>query len=254
MNMHRTTAAEAAPYVFSAVFLAMTLVGSAQSTDVPGRTVWHGVYTDAQAARGHSEYASHCARCHRDDLSGYNDILKGRRFMEKYRESSLHLLFDKTRTTMPRGAAGTLSDQAYVDIVSYLLKVNEFPAGAAELRTEDLPDVRLIGKGGPEPVPDFSLIRVVGCLTPNPSDGAWMLTKATDPARTGDPQPTAEDRQTPRQPELGSTTFRLMISAAYSPAQHGGHRVEVRGFLIRRQPESRINITSLETLEPSCGE
>ncbi len=90
-----------------------------------------GVYTEAQAVRGQSEYATHCANCHRDDLSGYNDILKGRRFMEKNRESSLHLLFDKTKTTMPRGAPATLSDKAYVDIVSYLLKVNEFPAGAA---------------------------------------------------------------------------------------------------------------------------
>ena len=66
--------------------------------------------------------------------------------MEKYRESSLHLLFDKTKTTMPRGAPGTLSDSAYVDIVSYLLNVNEFPAGARELRLEDLPNIQLVGE------------------------------------------------------------------------------------------------------------
>lgn len=252
MKSHRTRVAKATPYIF--FLFALTLVGAAQSTDPTVKTVWQGVYTEAQAVRGQSEYAAHCTNCHRDDLSGYNDILKGRRFMEKYRESSLHLLFDKTKTTMPRGAAGTLSDQAYVDIVSYLLKVNEFPAGSNELRTEDLPDIRMVGKSGPEPVPDFSLIRVVGCLTQNQSDNTWMLTHASDPARTGDPQPAVADREAAGQIPLGSVTFRLLVSAAYSPAQYTGHRVEVRGFLIRRQPESRINITSLETLNPSCGE
>ena len=245
----------AAPYVFFFVaFFALAVVSLAQSTDPTPRTVWHGVYTDAQAARGHGEYATHCASCHKEDLSGYNDILRGRRFMEKYRESSLHLLFDKTKTTMPRGAAGSLSDQAYVDIVSYLLKVNEFPPGPTELRTEDLSNIRLIGKSGPEPVPDFSLIRVVGCLTPNPSDNAWMLMNASEPVRTGDPQPAAGDLDAVRQIPLGHVTFRLLVSAAYSPGKFSGHRVEVRGFLIRRQPESRINITSLETLNPICGE
>ena len=28
-------------------------------------TVWQGVYTEAQAARGQSEYTTHCANCHR---------------------------------------------------------------------------------------------------------------------------------------------------------------------------------------------
>ena len=107
---------------YSCCVLAFAVVGAAQSTDST-TTVWQGVYTEAQAARGQSEYTTHCANCHRDDLSGYNDILKGRRFMEKNRESSLHLFFDKTKTTMPRGAPATLSDKAYVDIVSYVLKV-----------------------------------------------------------------------------------------------------------------------------------
>jgi hypothetical protein len=174
--------------------------------------------------------------------------------MEKYRETSLHLLFDKTKTTMPRGAPATLSDTTYVDIVSYMLEVNEFPAGVQELRVEDLPKIQLIGRGGPEQVPDFSLVRVVGCLTTNPSDGAWMLSHSTDPMRTGRPQPAAGEREDAEGLPLGLRTFRLLVSAAYTPEPLKGHKVEVRGFLIRRPTENRLNITSLETLDPACGE
>jgi hypothetical protein len=171
--------------------------------------------------------------------------------MEKFREASLHLLFDKTRTTMPRGAAGSLSDEAYVDIVSYLLKMNEFPAGSEELQTVQLANVQVVSKTGPEPVPNFSLIRVVGCLTQ--SDRAWLLTNTTEPARSGNPQPSAEERSAAANMPLGSETFDLMVSAAYSPERAIGQKVEVRGFLIRRPTLSRINITSLETLQPTCG-
>lgn len=238
--------------VIAFVLAAATAAVAAQSTDVQRTTVWQGVYTEEQASRGQLEYTTHCARCHRDDLAGYNNILKGARFMEKNRESSLHMLFDKTKTTMPRGAPASLSDQAYVDIVAYILKENEFPAGAEELRVEDLRAVQVVGKQGPEPVPDFSLVRVVGCL--RTSAGVWSLTDATEPARTGNPQPVAGEREESQGWRLGGTTYRLLVSAAYKPESFTGHRVEVRGFLIRRPTEVRINISSLESLDPSCGE
>jgi S-disulfanyl-L-cysteine oxidoreductase SoxD len=231
-----------------------TVAVAAQSTDPSTKTVWQGVYSEAQAARGRTEYTTHCANCHRDDLSGYNQVLKGPRFMEKNRESTLHLFFEKTKTTMPRGAPASLTDKAYVDIVSYVLQVNEFPAGAEELRVEDLTKVQVVGKAGPEPVPDFALVRVVGCLTANASDGAWMLTHSIDPVRTGNPQPVAGEREAAEAWPLGPRTYRLLVSAAYTPETLKGHRVEVRGFLIRRPTENRLNITSLETLEPTCGE
>ena len=220
--------AKAGHYVLRAFIFAFTVVGAAQSTDSP-TTVWQGVYTQAQAARGQSEYATHCANCHRDDLSGYNDILKGRRFMEKYRESTLHLLFDKTKTTMPRGAPATLSDKAYVDIVSYVLKVNEFPAGDRELRVEDLTRIQVVGKDGPEPVPDFSLVRVVGCLTANPSDGAWILTHSTDPVRTGNPQPATGSARRRKHGRLfpERTAFSFPPRTVLNPQRH---KVYVRGF------------------------
>jgi mono/diheme cytochrome c family protein len=236
------------------IFLfAFASLAEAQSTSSTA-TVWQGVYTEAQAARGQAAYETHCGRCHREDLAGYNSILKGSRFMQKFRESSLDLLFDKTKTTMPRGAPASLGDTTYLDIVTYLLKENDFPSGAQELRLEDLPRTQLVGKEGPEPVPDFSLVRVVGCLTTSPSDSAWMMTHSTDPVRTGNPQPAPGEKEAAERVALGAKTYRLLTSAAYKPELYQGHKVEVRGFLIRRPVEDRLNITSLETLDPNCGE
>jgi S-disulfanyl-L-cysteine oxidoreductase SoxD len=236
------------------VVLSISAAVSAQAPDatspIASRTVWDGVYNATQATRGEASYAAHCATCHRDDLSGYDGLLRGRRFMEKYREASLHLLFDKTRTTMPRNAAGTLSDQTYVDIVAYVLKSNEFPTGADELRLNDLSNVRLVGKGGAEPVPNFSLVQVVGCL--GQRGDAWALTNATEPARTGNPRPTAEEAASSTAAPAGTATFGLMVSAAYAPGTHSGRVVEVRGFLIRRPDDDRINVTSIETVGATC--
>ncbi len=119
---------------------------------------------------------------------------------------------------MPRGAPATLSDKTYVDIVSYVLKVNEFPAGAQELRVEDLPRIQLIGKDGPEPVPDFSLVRVVALPDDKPFrrrldadafDRSCSHGKSAARCRR-------ETRPQQRLP-LGPGTFRLLVSAAYKP-------------------------------------
>jgi mono/diheme cytochrome c family protein len=235
------------------ISLAATVAAAAQSAD-SGRTVWNGVYTEAQADRGQREYSAHCANnCHRDDLSGYNEVLRGQRFMEKYREASLHLLFDKIKTTMPRNAAGSLSDQQYVDIVTYVLRANEFPAGSDELSVDLLPQIQLVGKGGAEPVPNFSLVQVVGCLVRSDAEKAWMLTNSTEPARAGYPQPSDADRSAAVARPLGSQLFNLMVTPAYKPETHQDKKVEVRGFLIRNPKQNRINITSLETVADNCG-
>ena len=60
------------------------------STDPTLKTVWDGVYTSDQAARGEAAYADSCSGCHRDDLRGYNGVLVGGRFMDSWREDTLN--------------------------------------------------------------------------------------------------------------------------------------------------------------------
>lgn len=219
----------------------------------PGKTVWSGVYSDAQAVRGQTEYAAHCTSCHKDDLSGYQNVLKGDRFMEQYREAPVYRLFDKIKTTMPRNAVGSLSDHQYLDIVTFILQFNEFPAGGQELTAADLPEVLVVGKGGAEPVPDYSLVQVIGCLSHNEKDDTWIITRATDPVRAPQPQVGVSEVTASAARPLGTATVELMVSAAHDPAPHSGHKVDARGFLIRRPAGNRVNITGIETVALDCG-
>lgn len=240
-----------------AVWLAIACV-TAAGLDIiaqapTGKTVWSGVYSDQQADRGQTQYGAHCASCHLDDLSGYQSLLKGDRFMNDYREATLFRFFDKMKTTMPRNAAGSLSDHEYIDILSFVLKSNDFPPGREELTAEDLQNVLVVGEGGSEPVPDYSLVLVVGCLAHDERADTWILTHASDPVRAPHPQGNAEEFVASTAKPLGTATLQLLTSAAHDPAPHNGHKVDARGFLIRRSTGNRINITGIETVAPDCG-
>lgn len=93
-----------------------------------------GIFTEAQAQRGQSLYAAKCASCHGSALEGNSaSALSGSKFASKWSGKSVDDLYFITRTQMPYGAGGSLSDQQYLDIVVALLKGNGYAAGAREL-------------------------------------------------------------------------------------------------------------------------
>jgi len=98
-------------------------------------TTLDAVYTREQARRGAAEYMNSCASCHLDDLSGQHTspALAGETFVLRYEGQSVSDLFERVKTTMPQGAAGSLSDQAYVDVLAYILQANRYRPGAQEL-------------------------------------------------------------------------------------------------------------------------
>ncbi len=219
------------------------------------KTVWDGSYTDAQAKRGEAVYAAECSSCHAEDLSGQQSRLIGDRFMRDWREDNVGSLFHRIKATMPRRAPGMLSDAKYLDVVAYILQQNAFPAGARELDADVAAGILLTGKEGPQPVPEFALIQLSGCLMQDASNG-WILTNATDPHRTRTPDLTPEDLKAvaaaPSAPASGTGTYRLMDALAYHPDAHKGQKTSVKGLLMRR-PENRINVTALETVASSCA-
>ena len=105
------------------------------------RSVWDGIYSDEQAARGKDEYEYNCGNCHIHDLSGdsIKDVpaLAGPDFMAKWSGKSVKELLDYIATNMPQDSRGTLGGKTYADVTAYVLKVNAFPAGAEALA--DLP-------------------------------------------------------------------------------------------------------------------
>jgi cytochrome c len=105
----------------------------------PRTSVWDGVYTDAQADRGHTLYMQSCARCHSADLSGTYEIppLMGR-FMPYWSGSTLDALFDYVSTAMPLDHPGALGPSANADIVAFILKSNEIPSGSRELSADSV--------------------------------------------------------------------------------------------------------------------
>ena len=109
------------------------------------RTVWDGVYSEAQAARGKEAYRQECAACHLDSLGGADMApgLAGNAFLTTWNELSVGDLFERTRISMPQDNPARLTRQQYVDIVAYILQTNNFPAGASEL-SHDLGGMKLI--------------------------------------------------------------------------------------------------------------
>jgi mono/diheme cytochrome c family protein len=216
-----------------------------------GKTVWSGVYTSEQATRGVAVYLAACSRCHKEDLSGYAG-LRGAKFIENWREDNLGSLWNRISKTMPVGAPGTLDKSEYLDILAYILQANDFPAGTQELNAEALSNIRFEGKAGAEPVPDFALVQTVGCLARDP-DGIWRVKQASDPVRTRNPNASAsaELHSAAAQP-LGKNTFRILDGYSLKVDSHDGRKVKVKGFLIRKPGDDRLNATSVEVVGAVC--
>ncbi|MGD8282000.1 MAG: cytochrome c [Gemmatimonadota bacterium] len=104
--------------------------------DVPNeRSVWSGVYSQNQAARGRETFGASCAACHSADLSGRGPIpaLRGDSFTGNRHGGTVGDLYERISTTMPPSRPGQLSAEDYADVVAYLLQENAFPHGSADL-------------------------------------------------------------------------------------------------------------------------
>jgi cytochrome c5 len=218
------------------------------------KTVADGVYSEAQAERGAAAYDGACGNCHRADLGGASGpALKEQRFNQTYAGKDLKTLFTKVATTMPRGAPGSLGENVYLDIVAHLLKENGFASGSRDLTVDGLDGIR-VTPSRPKPLPtigDYSYVEVVGCLAAGPQN-TWILTRASEPVVAVAPASAASAPSTPA-PPLGTQTFRLLDAIAYAPADHRGHKMYVRGLLIKLPGEQRLTISAFESLSPTCG-
>ena len=126
-------------FVFAAAVgvCALPLAGRADAPtpQQEARSAWSGVYTKAQAERGRATYAAKCSKCHAESLAGNPPAppLRGAGFIARWNGQSVRDIHSRIRSTMPVDAPGSLTRPETFDIVSFLLQVNGFPDGGAEL-------------------------------------------------------------------------------------------------------------------------
>ena len=97
-----------------------------------------GAFSDAQAASGQGAFAQACAGCHGATLRGAElaPALAGAGFMSVWGARTTRQLFDYIKRDMPPGQGGSLSDEAYVNIVAHILQSNGRAAGPQALRAD----------------------------------------------------------------------------------------------------------------------
>ena len=114
---------------------ALPVLAVALSATQP-KSVWTGVYTEAQAKRGEELYLERCVRCHGSTYMGGTDgaqPLIGNTFNGNWDGVTLDLMLDRVRMTMPMDKPATLSRQQAADALAFLFSINKIPAGKTEL-------------------------------------------------------------------------------------------------------------------------
>ena len=115
--------------------LATVCVATAQTSSLR-RTVWDGVYTEAQAERGKAIYMEKCVQCHGPELMGGGagaGPLQGPTFSGNWNGVPLGDMLERLRQSMPLDKPATLSRQQSADVLAFIFSVNKFPAGKTEL-------------------------------------------------------------------------------------------------------------------------
>jgi dihydrodipicolinate reductase len=103
-----------------------------------------------------------------------------------------------------------------------------------------------------DPKPDQSaIVEAVGCLSQTGAD--WILANATDAVVARTPFTTPEAVKAATEKALGTQRYRLLGTTPFSPDRHKGHKMVVRGLLIKSGSDTRINVTSFQMLAETCA-
>jgi mono/diheme cytochrome c family protein len=112
--------------------------GGQETKATSRRTVWDGVYTEAQAARGRMQYMQACSSCHASDLRGDSTApsLIEESFSFQWGDATVGELLERIQKLMPSDRPNSLSSQTYRNIVAFILQSNRFPPGEKELDSD----------------------------------------------------------------------------------------------------------------------
>jgi len=107
----------------------ITPMSSLEAQTAP-RTTKAGVYTADQAVKGREVFNSNCLGCHTTATH------QGPAFTNKWFGRALFDLYDYVSQAMPKAAPGSLTEDEYVWVTAYILRLNGMPPGRTELSPE----------------------------------------------------------------------------------------------------------------------
>src|ERR1700735_5368027 len=89
--------------------ISVTLLAAVAVSQDTTKSVWDGVFTTDKAKRGEAAYNTNCASCHGDQLTGGEMAppLSGGEFMSNWNGLTVGDVFERIRTSLPPGVAGT---------------------------------------------------------------------------------------------------------------------------------------------------
>ncbi len=116
---------------------------------VTGQGPAAGPYTAAQATAGRAVYQSSCAGCHAADLSGLNSApaLAGTQFISSWGDRTAADLVAFLEGAMPPNNPGSLGEEAYVNVVAFILDTNGARAGNQALTAATRVAIRSVATG-----------------------------------------------------------------------------------------------------------
>jgi hypothetical protein len=104
---------------------------------IPTRSIWSGIFTEAQAKRGENDFIQfHCGYCHHPDMSG--DVsegvspLRGDHFMVNWDHQPLSDFVRRIHVN-PSDQSSDMDIETATDITAYILAANSVPYGKSEL-------------------------------------------------------------------------------------------------------------------------
>ena len=144
--------------------------------------------------------------------------------MTNWETESVATLFTKLKTTMPRNNPGSLSEDVYLDLLAFMLKANNYPEGAADVKTAALTELAFVKRdgSGKKGVQNFAMVAMVGCLAQ--AGNRWVLTDTTEPQSTKDEAVTSAEWQAAAARPAGGATVRLVSAQGFDPTRHQGHQ------------------------------
>ena len=98
----------------------------------------------------------------------------------------------------------------------------------------------------------LDIVEVVGCLAEGPNK-TYVLTDATDPVKSEQASTTKAALDAAKVKPLGTQRYVIIGATEWDPASHKGHKMVVKGLMIKDVKETRLNVTSFQMVDSTCA-